>query len=210
MAPRIVPLLYVQKGRFVVPDGAGGWRPGPDGSDVERARKLFAAHDALYVFDLDAQTSGASNVEFYQTLEKRHVFPWLDVGARRPEDVMDAFFAGAEAITVQLRHMPPDLLEEVGGMAEADFHVGLTLERGGLEKGLAVRDVEELVGRVGATGVVLYEGVDADVSIAAAVADELKKAGVPTAWVERPGSVQAARAEASGSFAVVVRPEAAA
>jgi hypothetical protein len=207
--PRRVPLLYVQDGRFVQPDGSGGWRPWGEGdAALERARKLYAERESLYVFDLDAQLSGTANLEFYQSLEKKRVFPWVDVGARKTEDVMDAFFAGAEAITIQLRHMPPEMLEDVGDLAEADFYVGFAAEPRGIEKGLRAQDLVDLVGRVGATGVVLYESDGADFHTAENVAFELKRAGVPTAWVGRAGSAHRSRAAASEHLSIHVDPEA--
>lgn len=206
--PRSVPLLHVQRGHFVAPDGAGGWKPAFEpAKEIDHARRLFEAADSLYVIDLDSQAAGVANLDFYQTLERKRVFPWLDVGARKVEDVMDAFFAGAESITVQLRHMPPDDLEEVGGLAEADFYVGVTMERNNLEKGLRPADLVGLAERVAATGIVLYEGADGDLHSAENVALELQKVTIPTVWVARPGSPQTERARRSERLAAVVAPE---
>jgi hypothetical protein len=208
MPPRRVPLLFVQNGQLVVPDGEGGWKPAAErGQESAHARKLQEAHERVYLYDLDAQFAGTAPLDFYQRLERDRVHPWLDVGARKPEDVMDAFFAGAEALTIQLRHMPPELMEEVGEMAEADFYVGLTVDRAGVEKGLRPRDVVQLAQRVAATGVVLYEDEGADLHAAENVAFDLQRAGLPTAWVERPNSPHHRRAATSERFALHVVPE---
>lgn len=209
MPPRQIPLLYVHRGEFVQPDGAGGWKPwGDEKTATERARKLYTEHESVYVFDVDAQLAGKANLGFYQSLEKRHVFPWVDVGARKPEDVMDAFFAGAESITIQLRHMPPELLEEVGDLSEADFYLGFNVEGRGLERGLKAQDIAGLVERAGATGVVLYETEGSDFHAAENVAFELQRQGLPTAWAGRPGSSNRARAASSERFALHIDPEA--
>lgn len=203
MPPRRVPIAYIQGGRLggMRPDGsfAPASEPAPD-----VARKLYARREALYIIDLDGQFNGACNLPLFQQLERRQVFAWIDAGCRKPEDVMDVFFAGAESVTLQLRHLSPEMLEEVGEIAEAEIHLGFTVEGRGLEKGLRPADVVGLVERVGATGVVLYEGPGSDFHSAENIAFELQRAGIPTTWVERAGSPNTARAQESDRFAAVV------
>lgn len=192
------------------PNGAGAWRTiGKPEAALDRARGAYAAADGLYVIDLDGQFSGVANLPFFQALDRRGVYPWVDAGCRKPEDAMDVLFAGAESLTIQLRHMEPRKLAEVRELVEAELHVGFTVDERGLEQQLRPRDVLELAQRISATGIVLYEGERADLHSAENAAFELVRAGVPVTWVARPGSALTPHAEAGGRFSTLVVPEAA-
>lgn len=209
MPPRRVPLLWVNEGRAVRPDATKGWvRLADAEKTVEMGRRLFGTHESLYVVDVDGQFSGVADLELYQTLERQRVFPWVDAGCRKPEDAMDILFAGAEAMTIQLRHMEPAMLQEVTEMAEADLHIGLTVDASGLEKRLRSRDVVELSQRVGAKGVVLYEGEGGNFHAAENAGFDFLRAGLSSTWVARPGSVNTPRAAASDRFTTLVDWEA--
>lgn len=208
MPPLLVPLGYVRGGRLVTPDPEGGWRKdGTPESDTDRVAELFRKHEHVYLVDLDGQKSGVANLEFYQRLERRQVSPWVDGGCRKPEDAMDLLFAGAEALTIQPRHMPPKAVAEVRDLAEADLHLGYTIEARGLEQRLAPRDALDLARRLDAKGVVLYEADGADYHAAENIAYEITRSGVPVAWVARPGSPHTRRAAASERFARLVAAE---
>lgn len=205
MPPRHIPLLYVQRGVVVTDDGKGFWVPiGDTAASVKAVKAKFDAAESVYLVDLDGQFNGAANIQFFQELERRRVFPWIDAGCRRPEDVMDVLFSGAESITAQLKHLNPEQLEEVGGMTEADFHLGLTFDHRGMDSGLRPADVVAMAEKVAATGIVLYEGERADWSKVDAACKEFHDAGLPSAWVAKPESQSSRYAQNSQHVSVLI------
>ncbi len=209
VAPRRLPLIFVEKERFWAADANKGLAPlGPTETARERLRKLFVDHGGLYLLDLDGQAAGAPNLELYQALERFRVFPWVDAGFRKSEDVMDTLFAGAESVTLQPRHMSDADLVDAAALCEADLYLGFNVEERGLERRLRPHDVIELAQRLEATGVVLYETPASNFHDAENAGFEILRAGLPAAWVAQPRSPHTARALASDRFAIVAVPEA--
>lgn len=208
MAPRIVPRVDVRRGELVRPTGPRAWESwaGREGG-AAAAQLLYEKHQSLYVWDVDGNEFGEANLDFYQRLERAHVFPWVDAGCRNPEDVMDVFFAGSEAVTIQLRHMGGEALREVAAMAEADLYVGVGVERGELERRMRPRELIELVRAIDATGVVLYEGASVDFHAAENIAGEIQRNGFPVTWAPSPGSASLAPSLRSERFATLAVPE---
>src|ERR1051325_8867731 len=104
-----LPLFLVRDGRLVERTGVRSWRPlveaETDEAAMRRLRASVPPQELVYLFDVDGVEAGAANHEFYQKLERAHVPPWIDAGCRTAEDAMDAFFAGAEVLTVRLDAM---------------------------------------------------------------------------------------------------------
>lgn len=203
---RWVPLVYVKRSQLVVPGENRRWvpwNPSPGGA-VDSAKRLFSTGQALYVWDVDGNEYGEPNLEFYQALERARITPWVDAGCRKPEDVMDVFFAGAASITIQLRHMEPSRIREVAEMSDAELFLGFTVEGNDLEKQIRPREVIEFAQQIQATGVVLYEGSQVEWRRAEDIAFELQRNGIPVSWASRYGSPNRPHAAASERFASVI------
>jgi hypothetical protein len=192
-----IPRLFVRKGNLVWPEGRRQWRVLVKATDdiVATAQALFRKHEDLYVVDVDGLEHSHANHDLYQRFERAQVFPWLEAGLRRIEDVMDAFFVGASRVTVRLRDMPPARLRELAAIAEEEIHLSLDAGRDGLEKGWRGADVASFVRSSGLDGVVLEAMHDAEPSHLDPVAFDLQHAGVPVTIAPWPATRPRVRQE---------------
>lgn len=157
MAAAQIPLFLVRGGRLVRSTGPRAWQPIEHGPpDALRILRSAAPKDGLvYLWDVDGVASGAANHEFYQRLERERIFAWIDAGCRDAEDAMDAFFAGAEALTVRLDRMTPDRLRDFADIAEGEFHIGVRFPGADPDSSVPGMELRRLVGDLGANGIVL-------------------------------------------------------
>jgi hypothetical protein len=166
----------VRDGQIVRPSGPRSWTPTTKSSD-EAAQKIAAGGldaPAPYIYDVDGVESRVAQFQFYQRLEQAHAAPWIHAGCRTPEDAMDTFFAGAEAITVELRHMPEDTIAELAGLAEGEIHLGAALDATMPRP----RELARIVQAHGLAGVVLQSAASDEARRLESAAMELRTLGV--------------------------------
>ena len=136
--------------------GPRSYDPLEGASDPAKTIKsALPPEELVYLWDVDGVEAGAANHEFYQKLERQRVSPWVDAGCRNPEDAMDAFFAGAEVLTVRFGHMDESQLSDFADLAEYEFHVALAFSTTHPDVPLTAWDVRRLVGELHAQGAVI-------------------------------------------------------
>ncbi len=151
-----LPLFLVRGGKLVRRTGPRAYEPLFGASDPFKLIKAAVPPaELVYLWDVDGVEAGAANHEFYQKIERNRISPWVDAGCRNPEDAMDAFFAGAEVLTVRLGHMDESKLTDFADIAEYEFHLALKFSSTHPDSPLTAWDVRRLVGELHAQGVVL-------------------------------------------------------
>jgi hypothetical protein len=185
-----VPRVFARSGVRVWPEAPHRWNPVKerDGGLVGEARRLFKAHGHVYIVDVGGLENGEADWEFIQQLERKQVFPWLESGARRVEDVMDAFFAGAERVTVAMGSLKPEAVKEVTEMAEGEVFLGVGLEPRGLLHGMRPLELAQLASSLGVQGVVLQAREPVEGGAFDRAAFEVRRAGLPVVAAPWPGT----------------------
>lgn len=151
-----LPLFVVRGGKLVRRTGPRSYEPLFGASDPHKLIKAAVPPaELVYIWDADGIEAGAANHEFYQKLERNRIAPWVDAGCRNPEDAMDAFFAGAEVLTVRVEHMDEAKLADFADMAEYEFHLALRFSTKHPDSPLTAWDMRRLVGELHAKGVIL-------------------------------------------------------
>jgi uncharacterized protein related to proFAR isomerase len=155
VGPIELPLFLIQDGKLVRRSGLRTFEPIDRGiDDTLKVMKAAVPPDELvYVWDVDGIQAGAANHEFYQKLERKRIPPWIDAGCRNAEDAMDAFFAGAEVLTVRVEHMDEAKLSDFAEIAEGEFHLGVGFSTRHPDAPITAWDVQRLVGEFHAQGV---------------------------------------------------------
>ena len=159
-------MFLVRNGQLVARTGPRSYRPLLSGSEdpIKTMKAALPPTELVYVWDVDGVEAGAANHDFYQRLERQRVAPWIDPGCRNPEDAMDAFFAGAEVLTVRVEHMSEEKLVDFADIAENEFHVAVPFPGTHPDAPITAWDLRRLVGELHAQGVVLEAapGTDKD------------------------------------------------
>ena len=151
-----LPLFLVRGGKLVRRTGPRSYVPLEAGAEpLKTMKSAIPPEEVLYVWDVDGVEAGAANHEFYQKLERQRIAPWIDAGCRNAEDAMDAFFAGAEVLTVRLEHMDESKMMDFADIAEYDFHIALRFSGEHPDSPLTAWDIRRLVGELHAQGAVL-------------------------------------------------------
>jgi hypothetical protein len=181
--PILHPLFLVREGLVVDEDGPRSWAPRTTtaSQSVAMIKAASTADVPAYVYDVDGVEAKAAQHSFYQKLEQAHVGPWIHPGCRTAEDAMDAFFAGAEAITVDVRHMPEETMTDLGEIAEGEIHLAAPVDGSGPRP----RELARLVGAHGMAGVVLMLEGATDPKRVDAVVAELASLGVARSLLSR-------------------------
>jgi hypothetical protein len=158
-----LPLFMVRSGKLVRRTGPRSYallEGAPD--PIATIKSAIPPDEVVYVWDVDGVEAGAPNHEFYQRLERQRVAPWIDPGCRNSEDAMDAFFAGAEILTVRLERMDEAKLADFAEIAEYEFHLALRFSGPHPDSPLTAWDIRRLVGELHAKGVVLEAAATTD------------------------------------------------
>lgn len=151
-----LPLFLVRGQKLVRRTGPRSYEPLVGASDPYKVIKAAVPPaELVYLWDVDGVEAGAANHEFYQRLERNRISPWVDAGCRNPEDAMDAFFAGAEVLTVRVEHMDEAKLADFADIAEYEFHLALRFSGKHPDSPLTAWDMRRLVGELHAQGVIL-------------------------------------------------------
>ncbi|MBI2077784.1 MAG: hypothetical protein HYT80_05345 [Euryarchaeota archaeon] len=141
---------------------------------VEAVVAVSRAERVPYVYDVGGVEAGAPQHEFYQRLERRGVHPWVEAGVRSPEDAMDAFFAGADALTLDLRLLRRATLLELAGLAEGELHLAVGFRGREAFPTLKPWELQRVVADTNATGVVVEPDAAHDAHALDAFARELE------------------------------------
>jgi uncharacterized protein related to proFAR isomerase len=118
----VIPIIHV-KNRKVVSVGRTPI------CTVKEALEKLRKYKMVYLVDLDGIENNEHDFELLSQVAKKHI--WYDGGARNPDDVMDAFIAGAERVTVRSEIFEGEL-SDIAGDVE-DTYVGIEY-RGKLPK----------------------------------------------------------------------------
>ncbi|HLE47518.1 MAG TPA: hypothetical protein VI818_04405 [Candidatus Thermoplasmatota archaeon] len=170
-----VPLFIVRSGRLIGGRPRAWDRRGLEGEAAIEAIAAARKPDEMpYLFDADGVDAGAPQHEFYQRLERRGIHPWIEAGVRTPEDAMDAFFAGAEALTLDLRLLRRETLLELAGLAEGELHLGLGFVGRETVPAFRAWELQRVAHDTQASGVVLQPDAGADAHALAGFAKELQ------------------------------------
>ncbi|PKK81290.1 MAG: hypothetical protein CVT47_03195 [Thermoplasmata archaeon HGW-Thermoplasmata-2] len=110
----VIPIIHVKGGKVV------SAQRNPV-CTVREALEKLKKYKMLYLVDVDGIESSQPDFELLANLAKRHI--WYDGGARNIDDVMDAFVAGAERVTVRSSLFEGEL-SEIAGDVE-DTYIGI-------------------------------------------------------------------------------------
>lgn len=177
-------MFLIRDGKLVRRTGPREYRVLEPATDpVKIVKSALPPEELVYIWDVDGVEAGAPNHEFYQRLERNRIPPWIDAGCRTPEDAMDAFFAGAEVLTVRLEHMSEAHLADFADLAEYEFHLSLPFSGAQPDVPLSAWDVRRLVGEMHAHGVVFEAGPGTDPRAYARFVDLVQNGGIDMSFL---------------------------
>lgn len=189
MPPVRVPLVFVRGQLLVRPAGPRRWTALVESPQqtVDRIRAMGPTEGYVYIYDVDGVEAGAPSHDLYQRLERAHVPLWLHLGCRTPEDAMDAFFAGAEALTIERRHMDDEALHELAELTEGEIHLMFAFQGRSLRPELRGFQLQRLVQEHRLSGIVFQPEASSDGHALNAYAGEVRRHGVTTSLFVAPG-----------------------
>lgn len=188
MGPQVVPLVHVRSGAVVRAAGPRRWDPltRTEPEAVARIKGVAPPDGLVYVYDVDGVEAGAPSLDFYQRLERARVPLWLHTGCRTPEDAMDAFFAGAQALTIERRHMNDGAIRELAELAEGEIHLMLPFQGRAPRPDLRAFELQRFVQANGLSGIVLRPEPPCDGHALNAYAGDVRHHGAPTSLFLAP------------------------
>lgn len=158
-----VPMFHVRNGNLVRESGPRKWTPviAEPALAVDEIKRATPTEGLVYVYDVDGVEAGAPDHGFYQRLERAHVAAWIQPGCRNEGQVMDAFFAGAEALTLEPRFLDREDLLELAALMEGEAHLGFPFRGTQTVPDMRPAEVARLVVKSHCRGVVLDPVADA-------------------------------------------------
>jgi len=97
----------------------------------EETDKIFnqlKEEDLIYILDLDGLEKDKPNLCTFQRLSKKYKL-WLDYGPRTHGDVVDAFMAGAERVTIRNKLGPKINIIKLREITENQIYTDINLEK---------------------------------------------------------------------------------